>query len=58
MSSAPAVDFDCSGLYDPRLLLDVVVNAAAQHAGRERERHAPTFILASPYIAAKAAEKK
>jgi hypothetical protein len=33
MSSAPAVDFDCSGLYDPRLLLDVVAYAAAEHAG-------------------------
>jgi hypothetical protein len=32
MSSAPALHFDCSGLYDPRLLLDVVVHAVAEHA--------------------------
>ena len=32
MSSAPAVEFKCSGLHDPRLLLGVVVHAAAEHA--------------------------
>jgi hypothetical protein len=34
MSSAPSVDFDCSSLYDSRLLLDVVARAAAEHAGQ------------------------
>ena len=32
MCSAPAVDFDCSGLYDPRHLLNAVAHAAA-HSG-------------------------
>ncbi len=34
MCSAPAVDFDCSGLYDPRHLLNVVARAAREHAGQ------------------------
>jgi hypothetical protein len=34
MCSAPAVDFDCSGLYDPRHLLNVVARAAGEHAGQ------------------------
>ncbi len=34
LCSAPAVDFDCSGLYDPRLLLKVVAQAAAEHSGQ------------------------
>ena len=33
MCSAPAADFDCSGLYDSRLLLNAVAQAATQHAG-------------------------
>ena len=55
MSSAPAVDFDCSGLYDPRLLLDVVVNAAAQHAGQPAASLPPAFDTLTPSSAAAAA---
>ena len=55
MSSAPAVDFDCSGLYDPRLLLDVVVNAAAQHAGQPAASLPPAFSTLTPASAAAAA---
>jgi hypothetical protein len=43
MSSAPAVDFDCSGLYDSRLLLNVVANAVAQHAGQPADSFAPAL---------------
>ena len=55
MSSAPAVDFDCSGLYDPRLLLDVVVRAAAQHAGQPAASLPPAFSTHTPSSAAAAA---
>jgi hypothetical protein len=33
MSSAPAADFDCSGLYDARRLLNAVAHAATQFSG-------------------------
>ena len=55
MSSAPAVDFDCSGLYDPRILLDGVVNAAAQHAGQPAASLPPAFSTHTPSSAAAAA---
>ena len=55
MSSAPAVDFDCSGLYDPRLLLDVVVHAASEHAGQSAASLPPAFSTLTPSSAAAAA---
>ena len=55
MSSAPAVDFDCSGLYDPRLLLDVVAHAAAEHAGQPAAYLPPAFSTLTPSSAAAAA---
>ena len=55
MSSAPAVDFDCSGLYDPRLLLDVVARAAAEHAGQPAASLPPAFSTLTPSSAAAAA---
>ncbi len=55
MSSAPAVDFDCSGFFDPRLLLDVVVNAAAQHAGQPAASLPPAYSTLTPSSAAAAA---
>ncbi len=55
MSSALVVDFDCSGLYDPRLLLDVVVHAAAQHAGQPAAPLPPAFDTLTPSLAAAAA---
>ena len=38
LCSAPAADFDCSGLYDSRLLLNAVAHAATQHPGCLRTR--------------------
>ena len=55
MSSAPAVDFDCSGLYDPRLLLDVVARAAAEHAGQPAASLPLAFSTLTPSSAAAAA---
>jgi hypothetical protein len=55
MSNAPAVDFDCSGLYDTRLLLDVVVHAAAEHAGQPAASLPPAFAILTPSSAAAAA---
>ena len=55
MSSAPAVDFDCSGLYDPRLLADVVAHAAAEHAGQPAASLPPAFSTLTPASAAAAA---
>ena len=55
MSSAPAVNFDCSGLYDPRLLLDVVTHAAAEHAGRLAASLPSAFSTLTPSSAAAAA---
>jgi hypothetical protein len=50
MSIAPAVDFDCSGIYDPRLLLDVVAHAA----GRPAASLPPAFSTLTPSSAAAA----
>ena len=55
MSSAPAVDFDCSGLYDPRLLLDVVTHAASEHAGQPAASLPPGFSTLTVSSAAAAA---
>ena len=55
MSSAPAVDFDCSGFYDARLLLDVVVHAASEHAGQPAASLPPAFSTHTPSSAAAAA---
>jgi hypothetical protein len=57
MSSAPAVDFDCSGLYDPRLLLDVVARASAEYAGQPAASLPPAFSTLTPSSAAAAAVK-
>ena len=40
MCSAPAVDFDCSGLYDARHLLNAVAHAAAHSGGLRTRSHA------------------
>ncbi len=55
MSSAPAVDFDCSSLYNTRLLLDVVARAAAEHAGQPAASLPPAFSTLTPSSAAAAA---
>ena len=55
MSSAPAVDFDCSGFYDPCLLLDVVAHAASEHAGQPAASLSPAFSTLTPSSAAAAA---
>jgi hypothetical protein len=46
MCSTPAVDFDCSSLYDPCRLLNVVAHAAADHSGQP----AGLFSLAFPTL--------
>jgi hypothetical protein len=55
MCSAPAVDFDCSGLYDARLLLNVVAHAAAEHGGQPAASLASAFSALTPSSAAAAA---
>ena len=57
MSSAPAVDFDCSGLYDPHLLLNVVAHAAAEHEGQPASSLAPAFFTLTASSAAAASVK-
>ncbi len=52
MSSAPAVDFDCSGLYDPRLLLNVMAHSAAAHACQPADSLVPAFSTLTPSSAA------
>jgi hypothetical protein len=57
MCSAPAVDFDCSGLYDPRHLLNVVAHSAAEHAGQPDNPLAFAFSNLTPSSAAAASVK-
>jgi len=57
MSSAPAVDFDCSSIYHSRLLLNVVAHAAAQHAGQPAHSLAPAFSTLTPSSASAASVK-
>jgi hypothetical protein len=57
MSSAPAVDFDCSGLYDPHLLLNVVAHAAVEHGGQPASSLAPAFFTLTASSAAAASVK-
>jgi hypothetical protein len=57
MCSAPSADFDCSGLYLARRLLNVVAQAAAQESGCLRTRtHAflqvSCYLILTPYSAA------
>jgi Ran GTPase-activating protein (RanGAP) involved in mRNA processing and transport len=55
MCCAPDVDFNCSGLYDARLLLNVVAYAAAEHAGQPAASLPPEFSPLTPSSAAAAA---
>jgi hypothetical protein len=57
MCSAPAVDFDCSGLYNPRHLLKVVTCAAREHAGQPGYPLAFAFSTLTPCSAATASVK-